>query len=144
MATREIRYRSACPQDIYPIRQLLKATDLYFAPIDDHQKWYEQKLRHDPGSLIVAEDGHGIVGMVMFIFDPLLSVVAHLGVYPGYQKHGIGRALFRQALQRIKAKGGHYVAGYVVSSNKVSIKLCKSEGLEAYEKPLTAVFRTLE
>lgn len=138
-----ISYRSFCPDDIAAIRMLLKKTALYFSPIDDHLEWYEDKWRHDPSSLMVAHDNKKLVGMIMFTFDPLLSVVAHLAVGPRYQRRGIGRELLKRALQQIEAKGGHYVAGYIIHSNTASLKLCESLGFERFAQPLTAVLRVL-
>ena len=144
MAKQEIFYRNAFPRDVESIIQVLKATGLFFEPIDDHPEWYEEKCNRDPGSIIVATDDNDVVGMVMFTFDPILSVIAHLGVLPTLERRGIGKTLLQMALKRIKDKGGHYVAGYVVSTNAASLDLCKREGLEAYEHPCTAVYRTFE
>jgi len=144
MTKQEIRYRNAFPRDVESIIQVLKATGLFFAPIDEHPEWYEEKCNRDPGSVVVATADDDVIGVVWFTFDPLLSVIAHLAVLPAHERRSIGKTLFRMALKRIKDKGGHYVAGYVVSTNVASLELCKQEGLEAYEHPCTAVYRTLE
>jgi ribosomal protein S18 acetylase RimI-like enzyme len=121
----------------------VKKTGLYFDPIDDNPGWYSQKWRHDPSSLIVAVDNKRIVGTVMFSFDPVLSVIAHLGVLPKYRRMGVGRTLLRMAMERIADKGGNYVAGYIVHTNRASLELCKQEGLQTFDVPLTAAFRSL-
>ncbi len=133
--------RSAVNEDILQMRELLKATGLYFAPVDDDPANYEAQLVHDPGSVIVAEYECHVIGMVFYVHSPLFSVVAHLAVLPEFQRRGIGKMLFTEALQRLEKLGTCDRAGYIEEDNKASLRLCDELGLKEY--PVKVIVRYL-
>jgi len=116
--------RSANKKDIPHIQHLLKETGLYWAPIDDYPGVYKAQLEHDPQSIVIAEYNEQIIGMMLFVYSPFLSLVAHLAILPEYQRRGIGTLLFKEVLARIEKRGGHYVAGYIAETNEASLALC--------------------
>ena len=81
-------------EDIDAIKRLLAQTELPIAGVDDHWKTF-----------IVARDGNRIVacgGSEAYQFAALIRSIA---VEPEYRKHGLGRRLVRQLLDRLASRG---------------------------------------
>jgi len=138
----KVKIRSATKEDILQIQELLKATGLYFDPVDGNHKNYEEQIDDDPESIVVAEYECHLIGMVIVIYRPLFSNIAHLAVLPEHQRNGLGATLFTEALNRIKKRGGHYASGYISEHNKASLALCDALGLEEYEIKLVARYKS--
>ena len=134
----EFTFRSAVKSDIPRIQELLRETGLYFEPIDSRPDVYEKQLDHDPDSIVVAEHHNRIIGMQMFVYSPLYSVVFHLAVEPKYQRLTLGTAIFTRVIGRIRQRGCCDIAGYVEENNKASHGLCNRLGLKKYPTKLIA------
>ena len=90
----EISITPAHAEDLDGIKALLVANALPTAGVDDHWKTF-----------LVARDGERMVacaGAEAYQFAALLRSVA---VDPEYRKHGIGRRLVRQLLDRLSSRG---------------------------------------
>jgi N-acetylglutamate synthase-like GNAT family acetyltransferase len=90
----EVTITPAKAEDIDAIKRLLTQNQLPIAGVDDHWKTF-----------IVARDGDRIVacgGAEAYQFAALLRSIA---VEPEYRKHGLGRRLVRQLLDRLASRG---------------------------------------
>src|SRR6185369_10335697 len=137
----DLKIRSAGVNDIASIQRRLKRTGLYFEPVDGYKELYEDQLRLDPESIVVVERGSSIVGVVFFVFSPLLTHVFHLAVAARYRRKGIGAMLLREVEDRVRKNGGNYISSYIEKGNKASLKLCDSLEFEKYNVGLVARYK---
>ena len=84
----------ATAADVDAIKQLLVANDLPTAGVDDHWKTF-----------VVARDGDRIVGCGGSEAYQFAALIRSVAVEPEYRKHGIGRRLVRQLLDRLASRG---------------------------------------
>jgi amino-acid N-acetyltransferase len=85
---------AATELDIPRIKELLVASDLPTAGVDEHWRTF-----------IVARDGDRIVacgGAEAYQFAALIRSIA---VEPAYRSHGLGRRIVRQMLDRLASRG---------------------------------------
>jgi hypothetical protein len=111
--------RSCHYNEIETIVELLKQTGLYLDYMDSPPQ-LAKKLAFDPESILVATFEVGVVGVAITIYDPWLSFIFHVAVSPNHRRSGVGEALVREAVQRLKAKGTSEVAAYIVEDNIAS------------------------
>jgi amino-acid N-acetyltransferase len=90
----EIMIQPASEADLDAIKALLTSNDLPVAGVDDHWKTF-----------LVARDGDKVVacgGAEAYQFAALIRSVA---VADEYRRHGIGRRIVRQLLDRLASRG---------------------------------------
>jgi len=90
----EITVTPARAEDLQPIKDLLIASGLPTAGVEDHWKTF-----------LIARDGEALVacgGAEAYQFAALIRSVA---VLPEYRSHGIGRRIVRQLLDRLASRG---------------------------------------
>jgi amino-acid N-acetyltransferase len=90
----EISIAPASAADVAPMKELLLASGLPTAGVDDHWKTF-----------IVARDGEKLVacgGAEAYQFAALIRSVA---VQADYRSHGLGRRIVRQLLDRLASRG---------------------------------------
>lgn len=90
----EITIAAATATDLEAIKELLLASGLPTAGVDDHWKTF-----------IVARDGTNVVacgGAEAYQFVALIRSVA---VRPEHRSHGLGRRIVRQLLDRLASRG---------------------------------------
>lgn len=90
----DITIAPAGANDLQRIKELLTASDLPTAGVDEHWKTF-----------VVARDGEKIVacgGAEAYQFAALIRSVA---VTPDYRGHGLGRRIVRQLLDRLASRG---------------------------------------
>src|SRR5258708_724865 len=80
--------------DVDAIKQLLTANDLPTAGVDDHWKTF-----------IVARDGDRIVGCGGSEAYQFAALIRSIAVDNDYRKHGLGRRIVRQLLDRLASRG---------------------------------------
>lgn len=64
-----------------------------------------EKLRIEPGSVLVAEDGGAIVGSIMHGYDGHRGWLWGVAVAPSHRRQGLGAALVRAAEAELTARG---------------------------------------
>lgn len=99
-----MKIRNYEDHDFPKIKLLLKRAGIFYPPLDDRAV-LKKKIDHDPESIIVAEEKRSIVGCVFIIYDPWLSFIHHLGVWPEYVSKGVAHELMDEAERRLKARG---------------------------------------
>src|SRR4051812_43086814 len=80
--------------DVDAIKQLLTANDLPIAGVDEHWKTF----------IVARDDGRVVAcgGSEPYQFAALIRSIA---VQPEYRKHGLGRRIVRQLLDRLASRG---------------------------------------
>ena len=84
-----------------------------FNPHLDTKEVLSGKMKHSPGSILVAEQEGEVVGSVFIIFDKWQSFVYRLAVKEAYRKQGVGSALMRALEDRLRDFGALAVSGTV-------------------------------
>ena len=94
METAEIAIGPARAADLDEIKTLLQSAGLPLAGVDDHLKTF-----------LVARDNGRIVGVSGAEAYKLAALIRSVAVHPDYQRHGLGRRLVRQLLDRLSSHG---------------------------------------
>jgi N-acetylglutamate synthase-like GNAT family acetyltransferase len=90
----EINISGASAADLDEIKNLLTSTELPVAGVDDHWKTF-----------VIARDGERLVGCGGSETYPAAALIRSIAVHPEYRKHGLGRRIVRQLLDRLSARG---------------------------------------
>ena len=75
-----------------------------FAEGWDNKENLEQKIKRNPGSIIVADVGNNAIGNIYLVEDGW-AFIFRLAVRKSYQGQGIGTLLLEEAEMRLKHKG---------------------------------------
>ena len=90
----EIVIAPAKATDIASIKLILLANQLPVQGVDDHWRTF-----------LVARDGDKIVACGGAEAYPIAALIRSIAVLADYQRHGLGRRLVRQLLDRLAARG---------------------------------------
>ena len=90
----EINICGASATDLDEIKNLLTSSELPVAGVDDHWKTF-----------VIARDGERLVGCGGSETYPAAALIRSIAVHPEYRKHGLGRRIVRQLLDRLSARG---------------------------------------
>lgn len=140
---RDCEVRSAQPEDLPRLIDLLKATELFWES-GDTIDGLQNKLRHDPESILVLQHKNTVIGMAMFIFDPWCSFLWHVAIDPAYQKNGLANLLVGEAERRLQARGTNCLAGYVYPTNQHSRSFFAKRGYLSLLNPVIPLAKDLK
>ena len=90
----EITITPASASDVEAIKALLVENELPTDGVDDHWKTF-----------LVARDGDAVVGCGGAEAYQFAALIRSIAVKPEHRKHGIGRRLVRQLLDRLASRG---------------------------------------
>ena len=90
----------------------------------------ETLLAHDPGALLVADDGGLLVGTVIAGWDGWRGTLHRLAVLPAARRRGIGRALVAAGEERLRTLGARRVNALVNVAREPAVALWETEGYE--------------
>ena len=90
--------------DYDEVRKNLEEANMYADALDTREN-LEQKIRRNPGSIIIAVDNDMVVGSVYFVEDGWMSFIARLNVREEYRNKGIGNMLMDEAEARLRQRG---------------------------------------
>ena len=90
----EIAIAPATATDVAAIKSLLTANDLPTEGVDEHWRTF-----------VIARDGDKVVGCGGSEAYQFAALIRSIVVDPDYRKHGLGRRLVRQLLDRLAARG---------------------------------------
>lgn len=99
-----MKIRNATNSDLDSIIKLFKQCNVFYHLIDK-KGILINKLKHDQESIIIAEDGEKLIGVVCIVFDPWQSFIYHLAVEKSHRNMGIGNKLMEKAESVIKKRG---------------------------------------
>lgn len=84
----------ATDADVSIIKGILVANDLPTAGIDDHWRTF-----------VVARDGEKVVACGGAEAYPMAALIRSVAVLPEYRKHGVGRRIVRELIDRLASHG---------------------------------------
>lgn len=90
----EIVIAAATQADIDGIKSILTENKLPLAGVDDHWRTF-----------LIARDGKSIVACGGAETYPAVALIRSIAVKPAYQRHGLGRRIVRQLIDRLAARG---------------------------------------
>lgn len=94
MDTPEIAIGPARASDLEDIKKILVSASLPTAGVDDHWRTF-----------LVARDGGRVVGCGGSEAYQVAALIRSVAVLPEYQRHGLGRRLVRQLIDRLASHG---------------------------------------
>jgi len=124
-----IEIRAATPSDSAAVLALWLEAETHPTATDDLGS-VNGLLAHDPGSLLVAEDGSTLVGSVIAGWDGWRGSIYRLAVSPSARRRGVAGALVREAERRLVVLGARRLQAAVVSDDPQAIAFWRSSGWE--------------
>jgi len=121
-----MKMRNYSDSDFPLLEQLLKETGIY-EPYD-RRHVFKRKVKHDPESIIVAEEGGRILGCVFLIYDEWNSFIFHLCVHPEHRGRGLGKMLIERAEGVLKSRGIRRCMLFVEGKNRHTVSFYKKMG----------------
>ena len=119
--------RSYTPTDFSELEALLKATGVYYEPMDQADILARQ-IRHDPESILVGVEDGKVIGSVFVLFNPCQSLVYHLAVDPAYQRRRYGAQLMDRVEQQLKDRGVAQPTLFVEEGNEEVVGFYEKRG----------------
>lgn len=104
-----IKIRSYTPSDFPSVKENLSQAGMYEENWDN-EKNLDEKIRRNPGSILVAEEDGKVIGNIFVVEDGWGSWLFRLAVDESRRKQGIGTMLLRDAEKLIKQRGIKEVA----------------------------------
>jgi ribosomal protein S18 acetylase RimI-like enzyme len=124
-----IRIRLAADADLPATLTLWRAADAEPTHTDDLAS-LRRLVHHDPGALLLAEDGTDLVGTVIAGWDGWRGSIYRLVVGPRHRRRGIGRQLVEAADSRLAVVGALRSQATVVGSDAQATTFWKATGWE--------------
>ena len=109
--------RNYTDKDYVQVKQILKESRLYDSTVD-RPIILKRKIKESPGSILVAEKDHAVIGVVYYMYDAWYSTIYHLAIHPKFRKKGVGSLLLKEAEKHIKKHGGTYTTLNVLENEK--------------------------
>lgn len=126
-----MRIREFRIEDYDEVLALWKEAGLVLRP-GDELVGIRLKLERDPDLFLVAEEDHGIVGVVMGAWDGRRGWINHLAIKPAFQRRGIASAMIGELESRLANKGARKVNAQIYESNTRSLEFFKAKGYEVH------------
>lgn len=89
-----------------------------------------QLLRHDPGSLLVAEAEGDLIGTLIAAWDGWRGSFYRLAVDPAWRRRGVATALVRAGEERLRGLGAVRLTAIAVGSDRDATGLWTAAGYE--------------
>jgi ribosomal protein S18 acetylase RimI-like enzyme len=96
----------------------------------DNVAGLEALLAHDPGALMVAQDGPVVVGSVIAAWDGWRGSIYRLAVAPSHRRTGLARRLLRRAEGRLADLGALRLQAVVVGTDAPATGFWEASGWE--------------
>jgi len=112
--------RPANVSDINTILELFLQEGLVTPGIDNLET-YTRKLEHDPESILVAQEGHEIIGAVLFRYDPWVSIISSLAVFEPSRNIGVAEELVKEVVRITIGRGTSGIQAYIASDNEACL-----------------------
>jgi len=74
-------------------------------PVDDSPAGIEKYLRRNPDTCFVAENGDGVIGVILSGHDGRRGLIYHLAVKESERERGIGTKLLDCAMEALRNEG---------------------------------------
>jgi ribosomal protein S18 acetylase RimI-like enzyme len=121
-------FRAATAKDVQPILDLWAESRSGHAETPDSANAIRTLLQTDPGSLLVAQEGNEIQGVLIAAFDGWRGNMYRLAVRPGRRREGIARRLVQHGEARLREKGAPKVTALVGRGDEQAEALWRAAG----------------
>jgi ribosomal protein S18 acetylase RimI-like enzyme len=91
---------------------------------------------HDPGALLVATEGHQLVGTLLATWDGWRGGFHRLAVLPSHRGRGIARALVVAGEARLRQLGCRRVSLFAVAAHEGATGFWRTIGYEPTEREI--------
>lgn len=125
---RDYALRSFVSADIIPALKLWREIPGLGLGLSDRPEDIVAFLQRNPALSQVATSDNQIVGTLLCGHDGRRGFLYHLGVAPGFQRHGIGRALVESCVAQLEACGIPRTTIHLFSTNEPALKFWQSIG----------------
>jgi ribosomal protein S18 acetylase RimI-like enzyme len=129
MARPEVTVRAAGTTDLLGVLQLWRASDVLPGTTDD-ERALRTLVEHDPGALLVADDGSRPVGVLIAAWDGWRGNMYRLAVHPDHRGCGIARALVEAGEARLRERGARRVTALVVRDDDPALATWRALGYQ--------------
>lgn len=100
----DVSVRPYQPDDYTSVKRNLEEGGIFYDDMDSAER-LEQKIKRNPGSVIVAERNGEVVGNVFLIEDGWAAFVFRLAVSKEHRKQGIGSGLMKAVEDEARKRG---------------------------------------
>ena len=121
-------FRAATAKDVQPILDLWAESRSGHAETPDSAEAIRTLLNTDPGSLLVAQDGNEIQGVLIAAFDGWRGNMYRLAVRPDRRREGIARRLVQHGEARLREKGAPKATALVGRGDEQAEALWRAAG----------------
>lgn len=94
----------------------------------DSRQWTAMYLQRNPGLSFIAVEGSQVIGAVLCGHDGRRGYINHLAVAKGFRGHGIGTALEKRVINRLRNIGIRQCNGFVLEDSHSTLAFWKSIG----------------
>lgn len=108
--------------------------------LDDSREGIEKFLARNPGTCLVAEEEHRIIGIILGGHDGRRGYLYHTAVLENCRNRGIGKELVKQVLNAFTKEGINRVALVVFKENETGNSFWETLG---FEKRSDLVYRNI-
>jgi ribosomal protein S18 acetylase RimI-like enzyme len=134
--------RSARGEDVAAVLELWSLARSPHALTPDRVEDVERLVLEMPGSLLVAEDGEGLVGALIAAWDGWRGNMYRLAVHPDHRRHGVALSLVEEGERRLRSKGARRVTALVAREDDVAGGLWVAAGY-AYDNVIGRFVRNV-
>jgi ribosomal protein S18 acetylase RimI-like enzyme len=120
--------RPARPADAPAILDLWQGARSTHATTPDRIDDVHRLLGETPGSLLVADAGGKLVGVLIAAWDGWRGNMYRLAVLREHRRRGVGLALVRAGEERLRRQGGHRITALVGYEDEVASAFWESAG----------------
>ncbi len=121
-------FRPGTANDVQPVLALWAESRSGHAETPDSAEAIHRLLNADPGSLLVAQDGDEIHGVLIAAFDGWRGNMYRLAVRPDRRREGIATRLVELGEERLKAKGAPKTTALVGRGDTQAEQLWRAAG----------------
>jgi ribosomal protein S18 acetylase RimI-like enzyme len=99
--------------------------------VDDSRAGVSKYLKRNPNTCFVAEDGGGIIGVILCGHDGRRGYIYHAAVKVSERKKGVGTALVENAMNALEKEGISKTALVVFTKNGIGNDFWERRGFTA-------------
>jgi ribosomal protein S18 acetylase RimI-like enzyme len=128
LSEQEHTVRVARPADAPAILDLWQGARSAHATTPDRIEDVRRLLDETPGSLLVADAGDKLVGVLIAAWDGWRGNMYRLAVLREHRRRGVGLALVRAGEEHLHRQGGHRITALVGYEDEVASAFWESAG----------------